>query len=169
MSEVLMGGGFGSLRERMSAPLQRQLALADAQDQREAAAKKHQRSVEAEEWRERAFQAAVNEAVENGESMQDALAGKNLGNTPSEFIAKVNAQQDFEDSMAAARQNVEFRKWQQEQTADTSANISDGEAERAKWREHHDEWEPVSAGKRQRKREIWKVVNANERLRGRDD
>ena len=132
-----------------------------SREQREVAAEQRQRTQEAEEWRERAFQAAAAEAVENGVAMQNALAGRNLGHTPGEFIAKVNAQQDFEDAMAEARQKVAYRKWQQEQTAD----ISDGEAEATAWRAHHDEWGPKVAEKRERKREIWKVVNANERLR----
>jgi hypothetical protein len=149
----------------MSDRLQRQLALADAEEQREARQAEHQRAGEAESWRERAFQAAVAEAVENGESMQDALAGRNLGHTPQEFIDKVNAQCDFEDSMAEARQANEFRKWQQSQTADTSADVSDVEAEAAKWKQYDTEHGADHAERKARRRETRKMIRSHDRLK----
>jgi hypothetical protein len=100
--------------------------------------------------------------------MRDALAGRGLGHTPAEFVAQRAAVMDMEDLQAAARESAAFRQWQQQQSADTSANISELEHEAAVQREHHAEWGPKVAEKRARKREIWKVVNANERLRGRD-
>jgi hypothetical protein len=160
-----MGGGFTPTHPMMSDRLQRQLALNDAKEQHDNAVQQQRYEQETADRRERAFQLAVNEAVENGTPMLDALAGKNLGHTPAEFIAKISEQQDYEDAMAAAKQQREFNQWQLAQSADNSFDKSDSEAETAKWKAYDAEHGAARAERDSRRHETRKMIRADRRLR----
>lgn len=125
MTTVSATEGFGAeLRARMSPSLQRQIAQQEANEAREAAVESRRREQEREQWHERNLQAAAREAVERGESVIDALAGRNLGRTPGEFVRQRYAIMDVEDAMERGRQAAAFRRWQAAQGAATSADTT---------------------------------------------
>ena len=161
-------GGFGdSLRSQMSESLLRQLALDDAREQREIAQAEREREHRADLARERAIEFLVRQATERGDqvTMQQRMTGEGLGRTPAEFIAERAAIMDMEDQRAAARQRAEFNKWQLQQSADSSHDSSDIQAESVRWKEHHAEWGPKVAEQRARRRDAAAVVRADRRLR----
>jgi hypothetical protein len=159
---VQMGAGWnGSLRDRMSPSLQRRIAQAEIEEQREAARQERQRQAEAELREQRAYVAAMLAAEERGEfvDVRAVLGGDftGVGHTRAEFLQLAVAQQDREDALAAAADRRAFEAWQLQRvggaTADTSAPTP---AQRAEW----EETEQRAASYRARRRERSKTIQA---------
>jgi hypothetical protein len=110
---VRMSGGWnGSARSAMSPGTLRLVAqLEQAQECRDVqeAAK---REAAAQEFQARSEALAVQQAIEHGEAMRDALTGRGVGRTRQEFLSMVSAEMDLADAQAQARERQEFRRWQ---------------------------------------------------------
>ena len=120
--------GFGdSVRERMSPGLQRQIAEQEEAEAREAAKLERERAVRAETWRERSLQAAIAQAIADGENINPrrAMRGEGIGHSPQEFIEMMGSVQAAEDARAEALEARAYREWkaarEQGTFADTSA------------------------------------------------
>jgi colicin import membrane protein len=123
---VYEGGGFGgSIRSRMSEDLQIRLEAVEAQDQMDAAKAEKDRKRRVEQFQERAQQAAIAAALEAGQAFHPRmLRGEGVGHTPAEFIAQAHARMDVEDAHAEAQAAADYRRWQREYYAGTSADTS---------------------------------------------
>jgi hypothetical protein len=83
MSDQIRGGFDGALRSQMSSGLRRKLVEQEARERREAAAEERERAQRREDFQNRAFQAALQDAVSRGEDIDIAKAistGRGLGN-----------------------------------------------------------------------------------------
>jgi hypothetical protein len=153
-------GGFGgSLRSQMSEQLQRRIAEQEAAEAREAAQEERARAQRAEVHQENAIQAAISQALENGEDFHPRmLRGERLGHTRQEFLAMQSARMDAEDAQLAARQQAAFRKWQAEQSAsmsgDTSAHVVEAERAEEQWRQDQRARNQVQRGRNLRRQQI---------------
>jgi hypothetical protein len=113
---VQMSGGFGgSARSQMSDQMLRRLAEEEAHEAHEAAREARERRQRAAAYQERSEQAAF---------IQARQTGRPAGHTHGEFLAFVSAQMDREDAQEAARRRAAFNRWQLEQSADASADMS---------------------------------------------
>jgi hypothetical protein len=122
---VYVGGGFDSSRSAMSEDLQIRLAAADAIQADEDAKAERARKQRVEALQERAQQAAIAAALAEGQAFSPKmLRGEGLGHRPSEFIAQRAAMMDIEDAHAEAQAAAEYRRWQAEHYAATSADTS---------------------------------------------
>jgi hypothetical protein len=166
--QVYMGGGFGdSIRERMSPALQQRLAWEEQAEARENAKIERQREIDREKWHERSILGAAQQAVDRGEliTVHQRMSGEGLGHTPAEFIAERVALMDIEDMREENRRRAELRKFQLDQSADASFDVTAAEDEKSRWAQHHAEHAPAVAAKRQARREIWGIIKANESLK----
>jgi hypothetical protein len=122
-----VNGGWADTRhERVSAPTLQRLADAEAQQARADAVAARERELAAEAWRSSQEAASIVLAAERGEplDLRQALAQGGVGRTRAEALAYYSAVQDAEDAQVAARQAAEFRRWQQAQQADNSADTT---------------------------------------------
>jgi hypothetical protein len=121
-------GGFGesSVRSQMSPRLQRQIAESEEREARESARLERERPSRVGAWRERSLQAAITQALELGEELNNprALRGEPLGHTPAEFVSLMSARQDVEDRAAEAPERREFERWKAAQSASSSGDVS---------------------------------------------
>jgi hypothetical protein len=109
----------------MSPRLQRQIAEAEAAEARDQAKAERQRAERAETLRESANQAAIAQALQEGEEFHSRmLRGQGVGHQPAEFIALASARQGVEDERAAALEMAAFRQWQAAQSASNSGDVS---------------------------------------------
>ena len=138
-------GGFNSsLRSQMSPQLQRKLSEQEDREARELAEQQRERALRAEQFQESAMQAAIQAALEAGETFHPRmLRGAGLGHTTSEFIALRAAEMDREDAQREFRRQVVIRKalaeLEGQDYGDTSAHTIEAErAEKAAEREKRD-------------------------------
>jgi hypothetical protein len=127
MSDAVRGfGGEGSVRSLMSPGLQARIAEEEEREAREAAKLERQRAVKAELWRERSLQAAIAQAVADGENVNPRLAmqGRGIGHTPREFVEMMTYVQDAEDMQAEARERADYLKWKRDRGESTSGDMS---------------------------------------------
>jgi hypothetical protein len=119
--------GFGdSVRSLMSPGLQARIAEQEEAEAREAAKEARERAVRAEAWRERSLQAAIAQAVADGENVNPRLAmqGRGIGHTPREFVEMMAWVQDAEDQREEARERAEYLKWRRDRGESTSGDVS---------------------------------------------
>jgi hypothetical protein len=181
-SEV-RGGFGGSLRSMMSPQLQRKLSEQEDLEARELAREQREQRVRAEQFQETAIQAAVQAALEAGETFHPRmLRGERLGHTPSEFIAQRSAQMDIEDAQRQARRDAAIRKMMAElaeaESGDTTADLVLSErAEQVKREDrarearlsrsvrNHVKRQTVEAARRASLDDTTKIIYATERMR----
>jgi hypothetical protein len=122
-------GGFGgSLRSQMSPQLQRQIALQEQAEAKEAREEERARAQRIEDLEARNVQAAIAMAIENGQEFSPRmLRGQGYGRTRSEAIAYYSELQDMEDRRAEVREAKEFENWKIQRSAglsgDTTADL----------------------------------------------
>jgi hypothetical protein len=155
----VIGGFGGSIRSMMSPGLQRRLAEQEAAEAREAKEQERFRAQRAEAHHEASIQAAIAQALEQGQEFNPRmLRGEGLGRTRAEAIQYYSAMQDREDVLAAAREQLAFRRWQAEQAAlysgDASADTIQAERAEAQWRQDQRARNQVARGKELRRRQI---------------
>jgi hypothetical protein len=182
----IVGGFNGALRSQMSPQIQRRLAEEEVREAREAAQEERERAQRVEDFQTRALQGAIAAAIERGEEVSPRVLrgrGEQLGHTPSEFVALVSAQQDREDAMAQARQQVAYRKWLVEQSdalsGDTSVHTVEAQRAEEQKREEQRHRNQVQRGRAIRRERIvqearkaalgdtTKAIYAVERMRSR--
>jgi len=133
----------------MSPGLQRQIAEQEEAEAREAAKEARERAARAQLWQERSLQAAIAQAVLDGESVnpRQAMQGRGIGHQPHEFVAMMAAVQDAEDEREAAREHAEYLAWKRDRGESMQGDMTaptheEAEANRldaarsAKYREH---------------------------------
>jgi hypothetical protein len=124
---VYVAGGFG---EASTSPMSDGLRIrSEADDQIEAergARADRKRAERAERLQEEAVQASIAMAIEAGENVnvRAAMAAGGVGHQPHEFIASRALLMDHEDAHLEAQQAAEYRRWQAEHYAGTSADTS---------------------------------------------
>ncbi len=124
---VYHGGGFGgSARAGLSEGLSIRLAAVEQLEAAEDAKREQERKRRAEAFEERAFQAAIAQAIADGENVNPRLAmqGRGIGHQPHEFVAMISERMDLEDQRLEAVQHREFLRWQAEQSASTSGDTT---------------------------------------------
>src|SRR5215216_7006884 len=96
-NDQIVGGFNNSLRSQMSPQLQRQIALQEQVEAKEAREEERLRAQRREDLEARNVQAAVAQALENGaEFSPKMLHGQGYGRTRSEAIAYYSELQDME-------------------------------------------------------------------------
>jgi hypothetical protein len=105
----------------MSPGTQRLVAQLEQAQERRDVQEAAKREARAAEFRNRSEQLAVAQAIEQGETMRDALTGRGVGRTRQEFLALVSAEMDLADAQAQARERQEFRRWQASHGGDWAA------------------------------------------------
>jgi hypothetical protein len=129
---VFVAGGFGEASTSGMSDSLRIRSEADDQLEAERAARADRRRAErAERLREVAVQASIAAAIDAGENvnLRQAMANGGVGHTPAEFIAARAVLMDAEDAHLEAQQAAEYRRWQAEHYAATSADTSAPTAE----------------------------------------
>ena len=122
-----IGGGFGgSARPGLSEGLSIRLAAAEQLEAAEDAKREQERKRRAEALEQRAFQAAIAQAIADGEHVNPRLAmqGRGIGHQPHEFVQMVSDRMDVEDAHTEALKAAEYRRWEAEHYAATSADTS---------------------------------------------
>jgi hypothetical protein len=121
-----VGGGFsGSSTSPMSDDLRIRMEAAESIVEAEVAKQERDRRHRAEILAERAQQAAIQAALAEGQVFSPRmLRGEGLGHRPADFIAQRAATMDIEDAHAEAERAAEYRRWQAEHYASTSADTS---------------------------------------------
>jgi hypothetical protein len=118
---------FGdSVRSLMSPGLQARIAEEEEREARETAKLERERTVKAELWRERSLQAAIAQAINDGENINPrwAAQGRGIGHSPAEFVQMMAAVQDAEDMREEARERAEYLKWRRDRGESTSGDMS---------------------------------------------
>jgi hypothetical protein len=109
----------------MSPQLQRQIALQEQAEAKEAREEERLRAQRREALEENAIRAAINQAVENGQEFHPRmLRGERLGRTRQEAIAYYSELQDMEDRRAEVREAKEFENWKIQRSASLSGETS---------------------------------------------
>jgi hypothetical protein len=110
----------------LSEGLSIRLAAVEQLEAAEDAKREQERKRRAEAFQERAFQAAIAQAIADGENMNPRLAmqGRGIGHQPHEFVAMISERMDLEDQRLEAVQHREFLRWQAEQSASTSGDTT---------------------------------------------
>jgi hypothetical protein len=112
-NDHIVGGFNNSLRSQMSPQLQRRIAEQEAAEAREAKAEERARAERREDLEARNIQAAIAQAIENGEEWSPRmLRGQGYGRTRAEAIAYFSGLQDMEDRKAELAERREFEQWQ---------------------------------------------------------
>jgi hypothetical protein len=144
---VYHGGGFGgALRERMSDELQIRLEAAESLELEADVRAERERALRAERFQEQSIQAAIAQAVANGERVnpRQAMQGRGIGHQPHVFIQQRAALMEREDLEAEAADRRAFEQWkrdrglagQADMTAPTTEEVEQA-AERRAHTEHY--------------------------------
>jgi hypothetical protein len=155
-----MGFGSDSCRAQLSDQALRTVAQLEAIEARRDAEEQRRRDAAVEEYASRSMQLAVQQAVQAGSPMHDALVGRRVGRTHRETVQLMAARMDHEDAMAAAREQQEYRRWQEQRTDDSTAHTSQLEFESARQKAYVEEWAPKVAARKQARRDAQKIAEA---------
>lgn len=123
---VYLGGGFGTGLDRMSPGLAARVAAADADYDRQSARQERDAQALRAMVEEDRIALSIRMAQDRGEAVDvlQAIRAGGIGRTRVEAITQASAQADAEDARQVAAERAAFRRWQAQQSASTSADLS---------------------------------------------